>query len=177
MGPLAESVQGIGALDASNIQLIDSTTVKAYRSGVGGKKGGAALQAIGRSRGGRATKIHAVTDGRGGIIAFELTAGQLGDLRAVTSLIGPLPPALICAADTASDDNGFRHLLSERGTLPDASNNPTRKQLHLFDQKPYKLRNLIERAFCFFKDWRHIATRYDKLAVNFEAVVAILWWR
>ncbi|WP_192812912.1 transposase, partial [Rhizorhabdus wittichii] len=44
----------------------------------------------------------------------------------------------------------------------------------------YKLRNLIERAFCFLKDWRRIATRYDKLAVNFEAAVAIaatiLWW-
>lgn len=94
--------------------------------------------------------------------------------------MGPLPPAHLCAADTAYDSNGFRQFLLERGTLPVIPNNPTRKQLHPFDQRPYKLRNLIERAFCFLKDWRRIATRYDKLAANFEAAVAIaaivLWW-
>lgn len=109
-----------------------------------------------------------------------MTAGQLGDLRAVTSLIGPLPPARLCAADAAYDSNGFRLFLAERGTLPVIPNNRTRKQYHPFDPQPYKLRNLIERAFCFLKDWRRIATRYDKLAINFEAAVAIaaiiLWW-
>ncbi|WP_418064605.1 hypothetical protein, partial [Rhizorhabdus wittichii] len=50
-------------------------------------------------------------------MAFELTAGQLGDLRAITSLNGPLPPALLCAADTAYDSNGLHHFLVERGTL------------------------------------------------------------
>ncbi len=49
------------------------------------------------------------------------------------------------------------------------------------ERKPlYVARNLIERAFCRLKDWRRIATRYDKLAINFESSVAIaaviLWW-
>jgi transposase len=109
-----------------------------------------------------------------------LTAGQLGDVRAVTSLIGPLPPARLCAADTAYDSNGFRQFLIERGTQPVIPNNPTRKRHHPFDAQPYKLRNLIERAFCFLKDWRRVATRYDKLATNYAAAVAIaaiiLWW-
>jgi len=109
-----------------------------------------------------------------------VTAGQMGDLRVTTSLIGPLPPARLCAADTAYDSNGFRQFLTERGTLPVIPNNPTRKHLHPFDPVPYRLRNLIERAFCFLKDWRRIATRYDKLASNFAAAVAIaatiLWW-
>ena len=102
-----------------------------------------------------------------------MTAGQLGDVRAVTSLVGPLPPARICAADTAYDSNGFRQFLIERGTLPVIPNNPTRKRPQPFDRNPYKLRNLIERAFCFLKDWRRIATRYDKLASNLEAAVAL----
>jgi transposase len=109
-----------------------------------------------------------------------VTAGQLGDLRAVTSLIGPLPPARLCAADAAYDSNGFRLFLAERGTAPVIPNNRSRKRYHPFDPQPYKLRNLVERAFCFLKDWRRIATRYDKLAINFEAAVAIaaiiLWW-
>jgi transposase len=177
--PLAEDVQSPGGVGRKRHPVgrqhqLQSPSFRRRR------KRGAAVQAIGRSRGGRTTKIHAVADGRGRIIAFELTAGQLGDLRAVTSLIGPLPPARLCAADAAYDSNGFRYFLSERGTLPVIPNIPARKRLHPFDRQPYKLRNLIERAFCFLKDWRRIATRYDKLAATFEAAIAIaaiiLWW-
>ena len=49
-------------------------------------------QAIGRSRGGRTTKLHAVVDGAGRPLAFEITPGQLGDVRAAVALLGPLPP-------------------------------------------------------------------------------------
>jgi putative transposase len=101
-------------------------------------------------------------------------------VRVTTSLIGPLPPARLCAADMAYDSNGFRQFLRERGTLPVIPNNPTRKHPHPFDPQPYKGRNLIERAFCLLKDWRRIATRYDKLATNYAATIAlaaiILWW-
>lgn len=68
----------------------------------------------------------------------------------------------------------------ERGTIPVIPNNPTRKRLHPFDHNAYKRRNLIERMFCRLKDWRRIATRYDKLARNFLSAVslaaAIIWW-
>jgi putative transposase len=91
-----------------------------------------------------------------------------------------LPPARLCAADTAYDSNGLRRFLLERGTLPVIPNNPTRKRFHPFDAEAYKRRNIIERALCRLKDWRRIATRYDKLASNFAAAVAIaatiIWW-
>lgn len=68
----------------------------------------------------------------------------------------------------------------ERGTIPVIPNNPTRKRRHLFDTTLYKRRNLIERMFCRLKDWRRIATRYDKLARNFLSAVSlaatIIWW-
>jgi putative transposase len=71
-------------------------------------------------------------------------------------------------------------LLIERGTLPVIPNNPTRKRPHPFDEHAYRHRNLIERMFCRLKDWRRIATRYDKLASSFAAAVAIaaviIWW-
>ena len=67
-----------------------------------------------------------------------------------------------------------------RRPLPVIPNNPTRKRFHPFDAEAYKLRNIIERALCRLKDWRRIATRYDKLAMNFAAAVAIaatiIWW-
>lgn len=52
-------------------------------------------------------------------------------------------------------------------------NNPTRKRKHPFDRDAYRLRNAVERTFCRLKDWRRIATRYDKLARNFLAAVTI----
>jgi putative transposase len=80
----------------------------------------------------------------------------------------------------AYDSDGLRRFLTERGTMPVIPNNPTRKRVHPFDPAAYKLRNLIERMFCRLKDWRRIATRYDKLAINFAAAVAlaaiVLWW-
>ena len=130
-------------------------------------------QAIGRSRGGRTTKIHAVVDCLGRLIAFEITPGQLGDVRVAGSLLAPMPAARLCIADTAYDSNGLRQFLSERGTRPVIPNNPTRKRFHPFDAGIYKQRNLIERMFCRLKDWRRIATRYDKLAANFAAALAI----
>jgi transposase len=146
----------------------------------GGRKRGDEVQAIGRSRGGRTTKIHAVVDGSGRPIAFEITPGQLGDVRAALALLGPLPPAALCAADTAYDSNGLRQFLIARGTLPVIPNNPTRKQPHPFHRPLYRERNLIERMFCRLKDWRRVATRYDKLAAVFAATVylaaIVTWW-
>ena len=145
-----------------------------------GRKRGAEAQAIGRSRGGRTTKIHAVCDALGRAIAIEVTPGQLGDVRAAASLLSQLPPGRKCAADTAYDSDALRQFMRERGTLPVIPNNPTRKRLHAFDRNAYKRRNLIERAFCRLKDWRRVATRYDKLARNFHSAVAIAaiitWW-
>lgn len=96
------------------------------------------------------------------------------------ALLGPLPPACLCAADTAYDSDGLRQFLIERDTQPVIPNNPTRKRFHPFDPEAYKLRNLIERMFCRLKDWRRIATRYDKLASTFAAAVAlaaiVIWW-
>lgn len=96
------------------------------------------------------------------------------------ALLAPLPPARLCAGDAAYDSDGLRQFLLERGTEPVIPNNPTRKRIHPFDAEAYKQRNLVERMFCRLKDWRRIATRYDKLASNFAAAVAlaavILWW-
>lgn len=76
-------------------------------------------------------------------------------------------------ADTAYDSDGLRRFLIERGTQPVIPNNPTRKRLHPFDTLAYKARNAVERTFCRLKDFRRIATRYDRLAANYQAAVLI----
>ena len=82
-------------------------------------------------------------------------------------MLSAVPRGRCLAADAAYDSDGLRRFLIERGTVPVIPNNPTRKSRHAFDEIAYRQRNLIERMFCRLKDWRRIATRYDKLAQNF----------
>lgn len=94
-------------------------------------------------------------------------------------LVGQMAPKL-CLADAAYDSDAIRKELSLRGTTPVIPNNPTRKRLHPFDRKAYRMRNIIERTFSRLKDFRRIATRYDKLARNYMAalqlVSAVCYW-
>ena len=82
--------------------------------------------------------------------------------------------------DRAYDSAELRQWLDERGTKPVVPNKSNRKQPFSFDRKSYKQRHRIENAFCRLKDFRRIATRYDRLARNFLAsvclVAAIVWW-
>ena len=96
-----------------------------------------------------------------------------------TALVADLTPAR-CLADTAYDSDALRAWLRRRGCQPVIPNNPTRKRKHPFDKIAYRARNVIERTFCRLKDWRRVATRYDKLAHNYLATVAlatiVLYW-
>jgi transposase len=82
--------------------------------------------------------------------------------------------------DTAYDSAALRQGLNARGTMPVIPNHPTRKQPFRFNKRLYKLRWRIENAFNRLKDFRRIATRYDRLARNYLASVclaaALVWW-
>lgn len=138
----------------------------------GGGKRGAEAQAIGRSRGGRTTKIHAAVDECGRPRRLIVRPGHRGDAPVAPDLIGTFAPAL-CLADAAYDSEAIRRLVIDRGGQPVIPNNPARKRKHPFDRAAYRLRNVVERTFCRLKDWRRIATRYDRLARNFLAAVTI----
>lgn len=104
----------------------------------------------------------------------------MGDVKAAVPLLDCVTAAYFLIADTAYDSDSLRQYLLRRKTLPVIPNNPTRKRKHPFDERAYRRRNLIERTFCRLKDWRRIATRYDKLATNFKAAILIaaivIWW-
>ena len=93
------------------------------------------------------------------------------------SLSGPLGRLI---ADKAYDTNTFRKLLAEQRIDAVIPSIARRKPPIPHDTVTYRQRNLIERMFGRLKDFRRIATRYDKLARNFLAAVvlaaAIIWW-
>ncbi len=79
-------------------------------------------------------------------------------------MLDAAPPADELLADKAYDSDSVREDLISRGMRPVISNKDDRKFLHPFDRTRYRKRNAIERMFCRLKDFRRIATRYDKLA-------------
>jgi len=141
--------------------------------GLGGTKRGERLQAVGRSRGGRTTKIHILVDEHGRPHVLHLTAGQASDIVAAADLIAQSRPSVRLLADRAYDGDALRHNLAARGTLAVIPNKINRVNRFPFDPDAYKLRNAVERAFCRLKDFRAIATRYDKLARNFLAGICL----
>jgi transposase len=147
--------------------------------GVGRKKG-EQTQAIGRSRGGRNTKIHAIADAKGRLLSILLTGGEAHDCPLAQRLIRRTKAARKLLGDKAYDSAELRQWLGNRGTKAVVPNRSNRKRPFRFDKKSYKQRHRIENAFCRLKDFRRIATRYDRLARNFLAsvclVAAIVWW-
>ncbi|MEJ0094006.1 MAG: IS5 family transposase [Methylocella sp.] len=152
--------------------LIDSSAVKAHCSASGGK-GGRRNQAIGRSRGGRTTKIHALTDADCRPLSFMLTGGQIADCSAGAELIARLPPCEILHGDKGYDANAIRRQVEERGAMPNIPPKANRRWKNCFSPFLYRNRNAIERMFCRLKDFRRVATRYDRNALNFLATVCI----
>ena len=145
-----------------------------------GRKRGEQKQAIGRSRGGRNTKIHAIADAKGRLLSILLSSGEAHDCPPAPRLIRRTKAARKLLGDKAYDSAELRQWLEGRGTKAVVPNRSNRKQPFSFDRKAYKQRHRIENAFCRLKDFRRIATRYDRLARNFLAsvclVAAIVWW-
>jgi transposase len=125
------------------------------------------------------TKIHTLVDALGNPLAFFLTPGQAHDLEGADALL-PQMKANTLLADKAfdADKRVIEPLLAAGKTLviPSKSN---RKIKRAFDKEMYKARHLMENFYCKLKQFRAIATRYDKTARNFLAAIhlaaAVIW--
>lgn len=100
-----------------------------------------------------------------------LTGGQAADCRAAAALIHRLPRGALVIADRGYDTNAVRDAIAERGATPNIPPKLNRRFKPPFSRVLYRGRNAIERMFGRLKDFRRIATRYDKLATNFLAAV------
>jgi transposase len=129
-------------------------------------------QAIGRSRGGLTTKIHALVDALGNPVELMLTPGQAHDLACAEPLIDNADPEALIG-DKAYDADPLIDILNRRQITPVIPPKANRKIPRDCDFVFYCERNLVERFFNKLKHFRAIATRYDKLARNFLAGVQL----
>lgn len=155
-------------------------------------------QALGRSRGGLTTKVHLSCDGRGLPLSFVITAGNINDCTRLVEVLEAIrvarpgagrprrrPGRLI--ADKGYSTNKIRAYLRNRRiphTIPERSDQLAARARRRwrrcgFDKTIYRRRNVIERCFNRLKQWRGIATRYDKLARHYRAAItlvsALMW--
>lgn len=126
------------------------------------------------------TKIHMVVRGLGAPVRLALTAGQRGDCPQAYALIEGLP-ADVVMADAAYDAGPLRQAIADKGAVAVIPTNPTRTRRHPLDKHLYGQRHLIECCFSKLKQFRRVATRYEKTARNYLSVVTlaatILWLR
>jgi transposase len=159
--------------------MIDCTIVRAHQLSARRTQKKDDDQAIGRSKGGLSTKIHAFVDALGNPLRFLLTPGQAHDLTGADALL-PQMAAEVLIADKAYDvdDRVLKPLASagKYAVIPPRQNRTAPRQ---FDEAFYQTRHLIENFFRKLKQFRAIATRYDKTARNFLAALhlaaATIW--
>ena len=169
------------SLDAKPVRnlFIDSTVVRAHQHSTGAPKnsGGKAKQAIGKSSGGWTTKLHAACADERVAVSLCLSGGQRHDTTAFADVWREVPKTRWLNAavmDKAYDCDDIRKFLEYQGieaVIPPKSN---RKRLLSYDKTKYRMRQKVERFFCRIKEFRRIATRYDKLAKTFMAFVHLV---
>lgn len=180
-----------GRVDWS-LHFIDSTVVRAHQHAAGARKAGMQRdgEALGRSRGGLSTKIHVRAEGLGKSVTFALTGGEVHDSMAFPTLVGTgwirrmgrgrprLKPDRL-AADKAYSSGVIRRALRRRGIQPVIPTKSNERPEPTFDRAAYRERNRVERLIGRLKQFRRIATRYEKRAANYLAmttVATILLW-
>ncbi len=133
---------------------------------------GSEQEALGRSRGGFSTKIHVSVSGLGLPVEIRLTPGQKGDVTQAEPLLKGYSPAAVTADKTYDSDSLVKTVETKgaEAVIPPKAN---RKQPRDFDRYLYKVRNLVERFINRIKQYRRVATRYEKTGRNFLAFIPV----
>lgn len=165
---LAEMVERDRSAD-----MIDSTVVRAHHCAVG-IKGTQKAEALGRSRGDFTTKLHAFCDARGRPLGFVLTPGQTHDIQGFAPLFRMISDRIEAfLVDKGYDAVAIREEIASaniQAVIPSKSN---RRDPIPHERTKYKWRNQIERLFNKLKNWRRIATRYDKIKEPYLGFVTV----
>jgi transposase len=127
---------------------------------------------MGKSRGGLSTKIHAAVDGLGNPVRLLLTAGQVSEHTQAEALIAGFGADFILA-DKGYDSDTFVEAIKGSGATPVIPPRSNRITPRHYDKEIYKERNLVERLFQKLKEYRRVATRYERLVVNYMTMLSL----
>lgn len=187
---LIDRLRNEGEIDFE-LWCVDGTVIRAHRVASGAVRGeltsqeNAEKHALGRSRGGYSTKLHVLTDGQGVPLGVIATPGQRNEAPEFENVMDAClintfrkanrPESL--AADKAYSSKAIRNYIAKReieDVIPTRSNET---QKTAFNKSKYKLRNIVERAIGWLKEYRRVATRYEKNVENYLAMIHIAFTR
>jgi transposase len=156
-----------------------ATIVRAHQHAAGAvkKHGGQAAQALGRSRGGWSTKIHAGCREERTGIAVVLTAGQCHESPVFETVCAQVPPEQSlphAIMDKAYDSHDIREHLIKQDIVPVIPPKSNRLVPLDYDKNLDKFREKVDRFFNNLKQCRRIATRYEKLSQTFLALIHLV---
>ena len=114
------------------------------------------------TKGGMNTKLHAIADANDRPLSFFMTAGQVSDYIGAATLLDDLPEAQWLLGDRGDDADWFRDALQAKGIQPCIPGRRSRNEPVKYDKRRYRHRSRIEIMFGRLKDWRRVATRYDR---------------
>jgi transposase len=186
---LQQQADAAGRLDWA-VHYVDGTTVRAHQHAAGARGGDPTAEALGRGRGGFSTKVHLRAEGGGKPMTLLLTPGQRHEASAFAQLMAQgavkragrgrprLRPRRV-VGDKGYSSGAIRRYARRHGigvTIPRKRNERRRGR---FDRAAYRARNRVERLIGRCKQFRRLATRYEKLAENYRAmwvIAAIVLW-
>lgn len=151
--------------------MLDGTVIRAHQhaAGMASKEDD---QALGRSRGGFSTKVHMLVDAHGNPLNFILTPGQTHDSTQAIPLLEK-QSFDVAIADKGYDSDAIRDAINAMGALPVIPSRSNRKESKPYDKHLYKARHLVENVFAKLKQYRSLATRYDKTSRNYASMVVL----
>jgi transposase len=163
------------------VHYVDGTVIRAHQHAAGAAHSSAAAEALGRSQGGFSTKVHLRAEGQGKPFSLVLTPGQQHETTVFEQLLQK--PQLKRAGrgrrrwrpgrvvgDKGYSSSKIRRWLHSHGIAVTIPRRRTEKHRGAFDQAIYRERNRVERLINRLKQFRRLATRYEKRADNYRAM-------
>lgn len=156
-------------------QFIDGSIVKAHQHSLGAsRKSEEGDHGIGKSVAGNTSKIHLAVDSSGNPIDFEVTGGEVHDVKIAPELVARLPESEYIIADKGYDSESLRKQIRNKNSIPIIPKKKNSKTGNKdLDWDLYRNRHLVENTLCRLKHYRGIATRFDKTKRNFTAALTL----
>jgi transposase len=189
LAAVQQQADAVGQLDWA-VHFVDATVIRAHQHAAGAKEGDPATEALGRSQGGLSTKVHLRAEGGGKPLTLVLTPGQCHEATAFEQLLEqgavrrpgrgrPRRRPRRVVGDRGYTGRQRRAYCRRRGIRHTIPRQRTERRAGQFDRAVYRLRNRVERLIARCKQFRSLATRYDKRASSYRALwllaMIMLW--